>query len=270
MTALVPVLLSLVLTVQSSIISSRRSNPLCQGGREDIYLPNEIPQTLESQGYSSQEFTEDCKQHYDIFVDRSHDDLAQWRVKIEIDSLNLPCDSGYLQIIEDGVQPQNLQICNEKRPDESGFVFSHAHMISVKIVTTKCSDSMGCQGQGVRVKVSGEYVCGGQYTGETGSITSPLYPQNYVNSMACIYDIVAPKHSRLLLTCSEFKLSKRGRDRTKFQNLETFTTYYGSDLRGRTLKTKRNVVTFYFHSNNVDLRDQEAGYRFNCTYSTTT
>ena len=74
-------------------------------GRGDIYLPNEIPQTLESQGYSSQEFTEDCKvtflspssqwrliiftvqQHYDVFVDRSHDDLAQWRIKIEVRSL---------------------------------------------------------------------------------------------------------------------------------------------------------------------------------------
>ena len=72
-------------------------------------------------------------------------------------------------------------------------------------------------GQGVRLKVSAEYVCGGQYSGQTGSITSPLYPQNYVNSMACIYDIVAPKHQKLLLTCSEFRLSKRGGDRTKFQ-----------------------------------------------------
>ena len=139
---------------------------------------------------------------------------------VQIDSLNLPCEAGYVQIIEDGVQPQNLRICNENRLDEAGFVYSHAHMISVKIVTMDCSESTGCQGQGVRLRVSGEYVCGGQYTvstGQTGSITSPLYPGNYVNSMACIYDIVAPKHQRLLLTCSDFNLSKRGHDRTKFQ-----------------------------------------------------
>ena len=138
-------------------------------------------------------------------------------LSVQIASLNLPCDSGYLQIVEDGVQPQNLRICNEKRLDEAGFVYSHAHMVSLKIVTTNCSQSRGCGGQGVRLRVSGEYVCGGQYSGQTGSITSPLYPQNYVNSMACIYDIVAPKHQKLLLTCSEFRLSKRGGDRTKFQ-----------------------------------------------------
>lgn len=268
-TILLPLFLSMVWTVQSNVITSRGYNPLCPRDRQDIYLPNDIPQTLESQDYSTQGFVEDCKQHYDLFVDRSQDDLAQWRIKIEIDSLNLPCDSGYLQIIEDGVQSQNIKICNEKRLDKAGFVYSHAHMISVKIVTNNCTESGGCNGQGVRLRVSGEYVCGGQYSSRTGSITSPLYPQNYVNSMACIYDIVAPKNHKLLFTCSEFKLSKKGGDRTKFQNLETFTTYYGTDLRGRTFKTKRNVVTFYFHSNNVDLSQQEAGYRFNCTYTTT-
>ena len=34
-----------------------------------------------------------------------------------------------------------------------------------------------------------QYVCGGSYTQAPGQITSPFYPQSYVNSMACIYDI---------------------------------------------------------------------------------
>ena len=38
---------------------------------------------------------------------------------------------------------------------------------------------------------------------------------------------------------------------------------------GKTLKTKRNVVTLYFHSNNVDLSHQKPGYGFNCTYTRT-
>ena len=85
---------------------------------------------------------------------------------------------------------KNLKICNEERPDSDGFYYSHAHSLSVKVVTGECSRPEGCQGQGVRLRVSGQYVCGGQYGGEEGYFTSPFYPHNYLNSIACIYDIV--------------------------------------------------------------------------------
>ena len=70
----------MVWTVQSNVITSRGYNPLCPRlvffhfvrylfiilntvtrDRQDIYLPNDIPQTLESQDYSTQGFVEDCK-----------------------------------------------------------------------------------------------------------------------------------------------------------------------------------------------------------------
>ena len=40
------------------------------------------------------------------------------------------------------------------------------------------------------MRISAEYVCGGRFDQDNGVITSPLYPANYINSEACIYDIV--------------------------------------------------------------------------------
>ena len=48
----------------------------------------------------------------------------------------------------------------------------------------------GCAGTKVQMRISAEYVCGGRFDQDNGVITSPLYPANYINSEACIYDIV--------------------------------------------------------------------------------
>ena len=40
------------------------------------------------------------------------------------------------------------------------------------------------------MRISAEYECGGRFDQDNGVITSPLYPANYINSEACIYDIV--------------------------------------------------------------------------------
>ena len=65
-----------------------------------MFLPNDIPQTLESPGYSEGLFLEDCtvtsawskvscrifllQQTYDLFLERPNDDLSQWRIKLEV------------------------------------------------------------------------------------------------------------------------------------------------------------------------------------------
>ena len=49
------------------------------------------------------------------------------------------------------------------------------------------------------------------------------------------------------------------------KSLETFHTYYGQDLEGKTLKTRRHIDTLYFLSNKVKL-DPRSNYGFNCTY----
>ena len=54
----------------------------------------------------------------------------------------------------------------------------------------KCEEEGGCEGTKVQMRLTAEYVCGGKFDVDNGIITSPLFPGNYVNSEACIYDIV--------------------------------------------------------------------------------
>ena len=49
------------------------------------------------------------------------------------------------------------------------------------------------------------------------------------------------------------------------QDINTFGTYTGKTLEGQTIKTRRNSATFYFLSNNVELKENDH-YGFNCTY----
>jgi len=252
--------------VPTSDRARQENRNLCSGARQEIHLTDDFPSTVESVGLTDPSLLEDCLQQYDVILSRPSSDLGQWRIKIEVEYLNFDCEFGYLQVVEDGEQRQNIKACNGQRKDVRGGIFSHEHLMSLRLKTGKCPTAGGCEGQGVKLKISAQYVCGGSYTAPTGTITSPFYPKPYVNSMACIYDIRAPKGMRIKMSCPAFNLSERGSDKTFFQSLETFHTYYGNDLEGKTLKTRRHIDTFYFLSNNVKL-DSKSHYGFNCTYS---
>ncbi|KAE8606526.1 hypothetical protein XENTR_v10010769 [Xenopus tropicalis] len=47
--------------------------------------------------------------------------------------------------------------------------------------------------------------CGGTYLTDNGVVTSPGYPSNYPNSMACIYNIVAPVGYKISLAFTSFE-----------------------------------------------------------------
>jgi len=115
------------------------------------------------------------------------------------------------------------------------------------------------------MKLSAQYVCGGTYRSE-GSITSPFWPLPYVNSMACLYDIMGPKGTKVILSCPEFRLSRAGREPTVFQSIDTFDTYMGNQLQGKQIKSRRNNAFFYFLSNDVQLQENGQSYGFNCTF----
>ena len=59
-----------------------------------------------------------------------------------------------------------------------------------RLCQRKCLAEGGCEGTKLQIRLSAEYVCGGKFDVDNGIITSPLFPGNYVNSEACIYDIV--------------------------------------------------------------------------------
>ena len=47
-------------------------------------------------------------------------------------------------------------------------------------------------------------VCGGEFQGPTGYITSPFYPDSYPNDRECVYVIAQPPGTRIHLEFMEF------------------------------------------------------------------
>ena len=41
-------------------------------------------------------------------------DLRQWRLKVEIEEMSIDCSNGYLQIVEDGEERQNIKLCKQR------------------------------------------------------------------------------------------------------------------------------------------------------------
>ena len=108
--------------------------------------------------------------------------------------------------MERGEETHNVQYCNEKTNAAEEF-YSHEHLINIEFKNkvdrtlqddnamldcpqARCQEEGGCEGTRVKMIISAEYVCGGRFDQDNGVITSPLYPNNYINSEACIYDIV--------------------------------------------------------------------------------
>jgi len=258
-------------------LSRRRPNKDCSGVAKQIYLSqgegSEV--LLQSPGFASGDFMENCETLWEVMIDRDDQDLAQWRIKVVVEEMNLYCSSSSLWILEEAEKVHNVEYCNEKTTSKTVF-YSHEHMIEIKLKNQrKCKQSGGCEGTRVQMRVSAEYVCGGRYTKDNGVITSPFYPANYINSETCFYDIVAPRRKRIAFTCDEFNLSTRceGRcgshngQRTYLQDLATMERYEGRELRGKTIKSRKNFHTFYFISNSKDIENDKRSYGFNCTYN---
>merc|ERR1719495_1367415 len=135
--------------------------------------------------------------------------LSQWRIKMVVEEMNLHCSSSYLLVKEDSEKPRRVKYCNEEQTGSQVF-FSHEHVISILFKNkAQCKEAGGCDGTQYQIRLSAEYVCGGKYDKDNGVITSPFFPNNYINYEACIYDIVAPKKKRIALTCEYFTLSPK-------------------------------------------------------------
>ena len=64
-------------------------------------------------------------------LDRDDQDLGQWRIKVVVEEMNLPCSSSSLWMLEDGERSHNVQYCNEKNTAAQEF-YSHEHLINIK------------------------------------------------------------------------------------------------------------------------------------------
>ena len=67
---------------------------------------------------------------YEVMMDRDDQDLGQWRIKVVMEEMNLPCSSSSLWLLEDGERTHNVQYCNEKKAET--VFYSHEHMIDIK------------------------------------------------------------------------------------------------------------------------------------------
>ena len=65
-----------------------------------------------------------------MLVDRDDQDLGQWRIKVVMEEMNLPCSSSSVWLLEDGEKPHNDQYCNEKTGEK--VFYSHEHLIDIK------------------------------------------------------------------------------------------------------------------------------------------
>ena len=63
-------------------------------------------------------------------MDRDDQDLGQWRIKVVMEEMNLPCSSSSVWLLEDGERTHNIQYCNEKKAET--VFYSHEHLIDIK------------------------------------------------------------------------------------------------------------------------------------------
>jgi len=260
--------------VQELELDRKRINQKCSGAPQEVYLNQGQEVVLQNPGFESGEFVEGCEANYEVTLDRDDQDLGQWRIKVVVEEMNLYCSSSSVLVMEDSEKTKRIRYCNEQVTETTEF-YSHEHLITIKFKNKgKCLEEGGCEGTKVQMRLTAEYVCGGKFDADNGVITSPLYPANYINSEACIYDIVAPKKKRIALTCEYFNLSTKcnghcgdhNGDKTYFQDITTFERYEGKELAGKTIKSKKNHHTFYFLSNSKDVEEDHRKFGFSCSY----
>lgn len=261
----------------------------CSGKVKEIFLPQGGSEIIQTPGFLEGEFRNGCEAEYEVELTRDDRDVAQWRIKVEVEEINMPCSSASLTVEEDGTTKKTVTYCTGRK---TKTFYSHEHLITIKLKNkNSCMDGDDCglvagknyttAGKaGAQIKVTSDYVCGGRFTKDGGSITSPGYPRNYMNDETCFYDILAPRNKRITMSCSYFHLSTKCRskdpkkcrrhkgDRTFLQDLYTDKMYEGKDLDNQKMpRTKTNHHTLYFLSNSYDIEhDKNHKYGFHCTY----
>jgi len=276
---LVPVLAALLLLLGYATASTllrvktvEKRN--CAGDVRSISLKKGQEIVLETPGFNN-DFIDECKESWSVTLHRDNQEFGQWRIRVDVQELNLPCSSTDLRILEDGNRRQNIQYCEKQNEDHHSHVFlSHEHVVDIEFRNKNCKEDEGeCFGLGAKLKLSAEYVCGGTFEEEGLPIGSPFYPNNYPDSTTCIYDIRAGMGQRIELTCPQFQLSQQcdsqrcGQgEKDYIMDLGTLQRYTGTELEGGSLVSRNNHLTLYFISNPVILSEEDGPFGFNCSF----
>ncbi|XP_023332120.1 uncharacterized protein LOC111704199 [Eurytemora carolleeae] len=155
------ILLFLIALVSSAIIQgdgkkqtvSERNNDVkpsetqyCTGQTTNLRLNQGQSLDLETPVGINGTFLSGCQDSWDVAIYKDSQELSQWRIKVEIIDMNLPCSSSGFRIMEDANRRQNVLYCNEKRTTDSQEIFfSHEHFIQLKFANENvCREADGC------------------------------------------------------------------------------------------------------------------------------
>merc|ERR1712123_139749 len=70
----------------------------CSGTPQELILNPGQDIVLRNEGFETGEFIEGCSTLYEVLVDRDDQDLGQWRIKVVMEEMNLPCSSVLLML----------------------------------------------------------------------------------------------------------------------------------------------------------------------------
>jgi cubilin len=102
------------------------------------------------------------------------------------------------------------RFCGSNMPPQ---ITSQTNIVTVKFTTDWSTNDEGFQFQY-------QLVCGGIYTADNGTISSPNYPNPYAGERTCEYDISAPQGKVIVLTVLDLDIEKHSV--CEFDNLQIF------------------------------------------------
>lgn len=115
-------------------------------------------------------------------------------------------------------------------------------------------------------------VCGGIFTAESGTISSPNYPNNYEGDRSCEYDIIAPQGKIIILNVLDFDIEQHSS--CEFDYLQIFdgSTADNSTRLGRFCGDKKpGIFTSTFNHLHIEFASDSSvfgrGFMANYTFS---
>jgi len=96
----------------------------CRGEEQRIYLNPGQQVLLQSTGFEGEGMPAKCKERYEVTLEIANQDLSQWRIKVEVENLEMACSSSNLTVTEEGERVTRVHYCNQIQPPISTLPMS--------------------------------------------------------------------------------------------------------------------------------------------------
>ncbi|GAA6235702.1 suppressor of tumorigenicity 14 protein [Lates japonicus] len=137
-------------------------------------------------------------------------------IKLEFDTMNLEedCKNDFVKIYDSLVAIESRvmdEMCGYYSPSEPLTFLSSGNVMLVTMATNDKENYPGFRAKVSQVrKGSKGTTCGGQLTGETGTFSSPNFPNYYPPQTSCQWSIEVPKGKAVKVTFKKFLMSEPG------------------------------------------------------------